>query len=316
MARFQLKVSPYLLSLVDEVVAVNGGSRTSVLERLLFCTEQLARHGKLPESFGLEVCDAAKVLISRGMGAKHLDPVQLEGDRVNFDVSLLETSGKSRSSFAGVYATGSSFRAVVPDLETGGSKYLASRATALRAAIDRYDYFKAHGIPYGNLGKHVEHWKALHPEWSMEQIFELLREDVDRVGIKWPFTAEQLEATIAAHKARQPKAAIEVASGCPGCGRTEESHRCSVCLAWGCVCNGHFKEDAEIAAEEEAKAAPIIPGRIAKLEQIAAAKPAPSRLTSVPDKVFCVECKDEIVEGEPFGPVGKSDYAHVSCITS
>lgn len=278
MRRLHLKISPYLLALVDEVISSTGDSRTATLERLLYGIELLAKNAKLPESVGLDFIEAARVLSSRGLGAKHLDPVRLDGERVDFDVSLLETSNKSKSAFAGVFATtGSTFRALVPDLDNGGTKYLPSRATALRAAIDRYEYFTTNGIPYGNIGKNFEHWKTLHPDWSIEEIFRALRDDVQRTGLKWPYNEEQLEKMIATYYARNPPKAA------PAKHKDTEIERNAI-------------------------------NRSATLETIGGAKP--SRLAAVPDKVFCATCKEEIEEGEPFGPVGKSDYAHTYCITS
>src|SRR5690349_7740550 len=110
-----------MAAIIDEVASGSGKSRTATLERLLYNLELIAKNGKLPEAIGLDFSGAAVAANVKGHGAKHLDPVNLDGgERVNFDTALLERSGKTKSGFAGVNATTSgTFRALVPDIASG-----------------------------------------------------------------------------------------------------------------------------------------------------------------------------------------------------
>src|SRR5689334_16542147 len=103
--RLHLRLSPYMISLVDEVVAQTGASRTATAERLLYAIELLSKNNLLPKEIGLDFFEATQLLNARGLGAKHLDPVMMAGgEHVDIDVSLLERSSKSKSNFAGVYS--------------------------------------------------------------------------------------------------------------------------------------------------------------------------------------------------------------------
>ena len=200
MAVLKIELAGYLENLVDDVAKLMGRSRTATLEALLYRVELLARNNKLTEAFGLDWMEAAAILNARGLGAKHTDPVMLAGgEHVAFDIELLEVSGKSRGGYTGVNATtGSSFRALVPDVEQGGTRYLASRPTSLEAAIDRYRWFERYGLAYGNLGRNVEHWKRMRPQWTMEEILVNLVEDASSAkDLKHPYTLAQAEHLLA-----------------------------------------------------------------------------------------------------------------------
>ena len=192
--------------LVGELGTVNGRSKTANVENILYLVELLARNGKLSteNGFTLDFAEASSIVNARGHGARHLDPVELAGgEQVHFDVSLLERSGKSKSGFAGVYATtGSSFRALVPDLEQGGSRYLTSRPTAVHAAIDRWHYYEQHGIPYGNIGFHVEHLRSLNPALSVEGALRQLLDMGEMYGIKNPYKLDDVQRILDRHLAR------------------------------------------------------------------------------------------------------------------
>lgn len=271
MGQVRIGLSPYMEQLVKESVDLSGQTKTATIERLLFVVESLARHGKLPEAFGLDIIEAAAVINARGLGAKHLDPVHIGGgERIAFDERLLERSNKTKTGYAGVSATGSSFRALVPDVEMGGgTRYLPSRPTALRAAIDRYEWFQKHNIPYGNLGWHVNDLKTKHPEWSDQQCLEYLHAmfSGNAFGLKNPVSLDEIERALERYADRDTKPANEPES------RQELIH-------------------AQATAE-----------------------PPASRLASVPDVVRCALCKEAIDDGEPFGPYGKADYAHVACLS-
>jgi hypothetical protein len=244
---------------IDEVISESGKSKTATLERLLYGIEQLAKHGELPKTIGLDFFSAAITVNARGHGAKHLDPVHIDGgEHVDFDAKLLERSGKSKSGFAGVNGTGTAFRAFVPDvLSGGGTRYLPSRPTAMRAAIDRYEWFQKYGIPYGNVGWHVEEAAKLNPEKSVEQHLVELLDFVSSGahGLRNPVTAADVEMTLANHRKAN---GIEV----------------------------------KLVVEDE--------------------RP---RTNFTSDVVLCAVCDEEIRDGEPFGPYGKSaDFAHSSCI--
>jgi len=211
MIKVKLGLTPYLEQLVSEIAEITGRSKTACVELLLEQVEHHARHGKLPETFGLAVIEAAAVVNARGLGARHLDPVhQAGGEHVDFDVSLLERSNKTKTGFAGVSTTGTGFRALVPDPEVGGTRYLPSRPTALLAAIDRYRWFERFGIPYGNLGWHIAELKKKHPEWDDRQCLEQLRlllEDGNASGLKNPITLEEVERALARYPERDNKPA-------------------------------------------------------------------------------------------------------------
>jgi hypothetical protein len=149
----KVDLTPYMEKLVETVADAMGKSRTAALEALLYRVELMAKHEKLTEAFGLDWIDAAAVLKLAGMGAAAKDPVLAGGgEAVDFDVKLLETSRASKSGYAGVYATGSAFRALVTDPKTNGSRYLQSRPTAVLAAIDRFKWYEQWAMPYGLVG--------------------------------------------------------------------------------------------------------------------------------------------------------------------
>lgn len=204
MAQVKIELSDYIKQMVDHVAGLMERSRTDTLGLLLFRVETLCRHGKA-ETFGLEWQEAATILNAQGGGAKHVDPVMLGGgEHITFDISLLEVSSKSKGGYTGVNATtGSSFRALVPDVERGGTRYLASRPTSLEAAIDRYRWFERYGLAYGDLGRNVEHWKKMRPAWSMEEILVSLVEDASSAGdLKYPYTLAQAEHLLARFRGR------------------------------------------------------------------------------------------------------------------
>lgn len=173
-----------------------GKSENQALEALLYQIELLARHGKLPDAIGLDWIEVATLLNKRGFGVLHEDPVIVDGgSEVDFDINLLEHSSRAATGFAGVYTSGSSFRALVPNPDTGGSKHLRSRATALQAAIDRYEWFERFGLPYGNLGAYVEEYKLLHPGTTTEAAL-VAAQTMAGEAISKPFTKENAEATL------------------------------------------------------------------------------------------------------------------------
>ena len=159
-ATVKVTLTPVLMELLTNVGKITHTTWRAAFDRLLLQIELHTRYGTL--NIGPEWVDAMKVMLDKPLS---------EEIHIDFDVSLLETS-KNRAGYAGVYGTGSSFRALVPDPATGGTKYLPSRATALDAAIERYHYFEKHGIPYGNLGRIVAGHRAIHPEWSVEEALQ------------------------------------------------------------------------------------------------------------------------------------------------
>lgn len=206
MSEVKLKLSAYMDSLVSEIAKATERSKTATVEALLFRVEVYAKHGKFTEAFGLEWIEQMTILNAQGHGAKHADPVQLAGgEHVDFDVSLLETSAKSRTGFAGVHATtGNSFRALVPDVEAGGgTRYLTSRKTALQAAIDRFNHYEKYGLPYGAIGWHVEEQRKRNPKITVEQALLNVREflaDGHTFGMKNPIALEDLDRALARHR--------------------------------------------------------------------------------------------------------------------
>jgi hypothetical protein len=277
MAPIEVKPSPYIQKLIEHVAKTMDRSKTEALRSLLFRVETLARHGKLTADFGLEWVEAAALVNAQGMGAKHEDPVAASGEHVAFDISLLEKSGKSKTGFAGVHATtGNSFRALVPDPEKGGTRYLTSRPTALQAAIDRFEWFERYGIPYGNVGFHVNHFMSVRPDWSVEQtlreMIEMARSPGGVSAFKNPYTLEEAEKTLERYlKRNKPEAA---------------------------------KPDEPEHVEHTRG------GTLAAVP--APRKPAIEVVTA---EVHCAVCGETIEEGQPFGPFGKDpdDYAHTGC---
>ncbi len=287
MIRVKIKLSPYIEALVSEVSQLSEKSKTAIVEQLLEQIESHARHGELPKTFGLNIIEAAALINARGLGAKHLDPVhQAGGERIDFDASLLERSAKTKTGFAGVSATGTSFRALVPDVEMGGgTRYLPSRPTALAAAIDRFHWFEKYGIPYGNVGFHIEEARKLHPEKSIEQHLVELRDFLSGgavYGLKNPVTLEEVERVLARHRTSSE-------SSMPVRERRVEA--------------------LPTIFDENENALEDLKHEITKQ----AATPE-SRLKAVPDVVICAVCKEEIDGTEPFSPHGKADYAHQSCL--
>jgi len=150
-----------------------------------------------------------------GLGAKigEADPIAHGTEHIDFDMSLLETNIKSKSGYPGVYATGSAFRALVPDPATGGTRYLSSRPTPLLAAIDRFRWCEENGFPYGNIGKHVEEHKKRHPEWTIEQCLLATRELLENgpvFGLKYPITLEAIDRMLERHRIKHGIAPPEV----------------------------------------------------------------------------------------------------------
>lgn len=207
MLKAKLEFTSYLEVLITELVKIHGRTKMFSIDFLLSRIEQIARNGKMTaELFGLELVEAATLVNARGLGAKHEDPVQLEGgEAIAFDITLLEKTGKSKTGFAGVYTTsGGTFRALVPDVAAGGSRYLASRKTALAAAIDRFHHFDTHGIPYGHIGWHVEQYKSRHSDWSTERCLVAMVDFANMpggtYGLKNPYTLDEVEKTLARHR--------------------------------------------------------------------------------------------------------------------
>jgi len=202
-ARIRVALSPYMTQLVQGVAKLMNRSPTDTLELLLFRIETAGRHGKLEDlGLGLEWMEIAAVLNVNGHGAANKDPVAMDGagDGINFNVELLEKSTRSRTGFAGVYPTGSSFRALVPDPKTNGTRYLQSRGTSVQAAIDRYQWFAKHGLPYGNIGLFVEWQRKSFPNKSILEHLIEARNWVN-AGLKHEFTAAEVEAAISAYRA-------------------------------------------------------------------------------------------------------------------
>lgn len=200
---FKVRLSPYLNSLISAIAEETGRTKTGALQELLLRIETYAKHGKVTEAFGLEWIEQIALLNAKGHGARHLDPVHVGGgEQIDFDVTLLEKSTKSKTGFAGVNATtGNTFRALVPDVEGGtGSKYLASRPTAVLAAIDRYRHYEKWALPYGNIGFHMEHWRKMRPNMTDEERLVMIREDADTMGIKNPVKAAEVDRVLARHR--------------------------------------------------------------------------------------------------------------------
>jgi hypothetical protein len=282
MPTLKIEPSPYLETALDEMAKLMGRSRTAALENLLFSFETLARHGKLPAEFGLAWIEIATLVNGRGLGTKHADPVAETGEQIDIDVSLLEQGGKAKTGFVGVHATtGNSFRALVPDVEAGvGSRYLPSRKTAVLAAIDRYKFYEQHGLPYGNIGQQVEHYKKVRPEWTLEQtLVELYNMGLDGSSktVKYPFTLEQAAHVLKAYRDK----------------------------------NG----TKFLTKDEQPEPAPLVHVQRPGTSTTAPKKPEPVVEAPKADKpiVKCAVC-DEILDGtEPYGLYGKDEFAHTGC---
>ncbi len=206
MIRLQIRLPPYFALLVDKLVADSGLSKTATVEHLLRQFELLAKNNKLPEAVGLDVLEAVALLNAQGHGAKHLDPVDLHGGgALRYDIKLFEVSRKTKTGFEGVHATTSGkFRALVPDvMNGGGSKYLPVRGDGASAAQDRYEWFEKHGLPYGNIGVHIEAARKRHPNKTDEQLLVELRDfmsNMNPASFKNPVTVEEIERTLARYR--------------------------------------------------------------------------------------------------------------------
>lgn len=206
MGEVKIRLTPYLDQLISKTAEATGRSRAATLDLFLLAVEVYAKHNKFTDGIGLLWIEQISLLNDTGLGAKHTDPVMRGGgEHVDFDVSLLETSNKSKTGFAGVYATtGNSFRALVPDVEKGGgTRYLASRPTPLQAAIDRFKHFEKYGLPYGAIGWHVEEQRKRNPKITVEQALLNVREflaDGHTFGMKNPIALEDLDRALARHR--------------------------------------------------------------------------------------------------------------------
>jgi hypothetical protein len=276
--KLKVELTPYMATLVDELVKVTGKSRTACIDMLLFRVEQFARNGEFDKTWGHEWVEVSTIVNARGLGAQHEDPVMLDGgEEIAFDIKLLEKSGRAKTGFAGVYATtGNVFRALVPDTKQGGSRYLKSHKTALNAAIERFEYFERFGIPYGNVGIQVESLMKRHPEMTIATALADLRDGGLNYGLKDPYTIEEVEATLARH----------------------------------CAVNGIPVPPIPPPAWVPDRT-PRAPGK-PKLVEGPAPESEPGKTTL--DIVTCSICKDPIEEGEPFSPQGRADFAHSGCL--
>lgn len=198
-----------MTNLVQGAAKLMGRNSTDTLELLLFRIETLLRHSKIPE-IGLEWIEIAETLNLRGAAPANADPVKVAGERIDFDISVLERSGRGRTGFSGVYATtGSSFRALVHDPVNGGSKYLPSRPTAVQAAIDRYEWYMQHGIAYGNVGIFVEDYMKRNLGATAEEAL-IAALDFGDTQIKHPFARKQVEETLRRYREKQGLPHIDV----------------------------------------------------------------------------------------------------------
>lgn len=204
--RTRVNLSDYMVKLLEEASQLTRVSSVSeTLDRMLVAIELHARLGKL--DIGIEWSEAASRLKLKA------ETVPEQTDFPDVDHELLE-HGKSRSGFVGVYFANGKFRAIVPDPAQGmGAKTLPGRTTALEAAVDRYRWYHEHGIPYGNLGWHIAQHREQHPEKSVEQALLWAHDLVSSgtFGLKKPFTLDQVERTLRAHRKRLglPEAPVE-----------------------------------------------------------------------------------------------------------
>lgn len=174
-----------------------GQPVTKVLEAFLLDVELLLQHEKMPRELGMRWLAAMELVNTERQAPARADAIAKAGaEHVDFDVALLERSTRSRTGFAGVYSTsGGTFRALVPDPTRGGTKYLASRPTALQAAIDRYEWHREYKLPYGNLAHFVDEYKQTHLGATDRQALEEALDFADK-GLKRPFTRAQVEEAL------------------------------------------------------------------------------------------------------------------------
>lgn len=281
--RIRVAISPYMANLVNGVAKLMGRTEPDALEQLLFRIETAARHGKLADAgLGLEWVEVADVLNSNGQGAINKDPVLVSGGvKIDFDVRLLEPGKRGKSGYAGVYATGSSFRAMVPDPEgNGGSRYLQSRPTAVLAAIDRYEWYQRWALPYGELGDFVE--EVMTQERARgTTMLQALEYALTMVGsnIKQKFTEAQVRATIARYKELHPE-------------ETKVSPKLP-------------KVSPQLSAPAETKE---------PVETAAADDDEPAYVEPAADEL-CAVCKKVIAADDRFTFFGRGDgMAHVGCV--
>jgi hypothetical protein len=195
----KVQLSEYLQNLLGEVAKLIYTTPKAALERLLVQVELYARNGKL--DLGFEWTEAMLKLSGRtsapGAAAYSMQ------ETIDFDVALLETSAKCKGGYAGVYlVNGSKFRAIVPNPK-GGTCFLGSRPQALDAAIDRYHWYKEHGLPYGHLAQHIDDLRKRHPDLSIEQCLDRaasFARDTLLKDMKWPFTFDQAANTLTAFR--------------------------------------------------------------------------------------------------------------------
>jgi hypothetical protein len=206
--KIKLELRPFMVDLLTEIANITGSGGdarkspvSEVLERMLVEVELHAKLDKL-DKLDLGIAWRAAAETVRARHAAAAEPEQT--DFPDVDHELLE-HGKSRSGFVGVYFANGKFRAIVPDPSQGmGAKTLPGRSTALEAAVDRYRWYHEHGIPYGNLGWHITNHREQHPEKSVEEAllwaYDLVSSGT--FGLKRPFTLDQVERTLAAHRKR------------------------------------------------------------------------------------------------------------------
>lgn len=183
-----------------------GQPITKVLEALLLDVELLLQHEKMPRELGMRWLAAMELVNVARSAPARADAIAKTGvDHVDFDVALLERSTRSRTGFAGVYSTsGGTFRALVPDPERGGTKYLASRPTALQAAIDRYEWHQKFKLPYGNLAYFIDEYKQANLGATDRRALEEALDFADR-GLRRSFSRAQVLEAIANLDAREDK---------------------------------------------------------------------------------------------------------------
>lgn len=100
------------------------------------------------------------------------------------DLGKLHTSTKTKSGYEGVYANGKGFRAMGRKKDSPTPIYLGQFETAEAAAWHRYLHYKQESLPYGELEKEVDRYRAQFGDTRSDaDIIATIREDSERLGL-------------------------------------------------------------------------------------------------------------------------------------
>lgn len=105
----------------------------------------------------------------------------LEGPKI--DLTKLHRNPKAKSGYVGVYTNGKGFRAMGADPGTRLPIYLGTRDNPEAAAWLRYQHYKKHELPYGELELEIQKYRDEYHDTRPEaDIIKDIREESQRLG--------------------------------------------------------------------------------------------------------------------------------------